>query len=127
MIAPVQLHAPSAADFPPRPRCAAAPGRPGRAEPQSSISDARDPLIKDKPTFPQLSNHNSDIGKSLTGPHAEPATPSPQPVNSAGPLADAAAAAASAHSATQTIRSQPGTAWLAQANVLPSRAQRILS
>jgi hypothetical protein len=45
----------------------------------------------------------------------------------ASPLPDEAAAAAITRSATQTILTQPVNALLAQANVSPSRAQRILS
>jgi len=127
MITPVHLPSPDSSASRWKGQPATASPHPAGAQPQSSISDARDLLIKDKPSFPQLSNHNSDVGKPLTGLNAEPADILSEPVVAPAPVADADAAAASAQSATQTILAQPGTALLAQANVSPSRAQRILS
>ena len=103
-----------------------APVAQGRLE-QSTLSDAREPLIKDKPAFLQLSNHNSDIGNHLTGRIAESPALAPESPAVASPLEGEDAAAASALSATQTILSQPAAALLVQANVSSSRAQRILS
>ena len=127
MIPPVHLPPPGASSPPSKARPATTPPHSGSADPQATISDARDPLIKDKPTFLQLSNHNADVGKPLTGLNAEPVDILSEPGVASAPVADADAAAASALSATRTILSQPGTALLAQANVPPSRAQRILS
>jgi hypothetical protein len=91
-----------------------------------TLSDARDPLIKDKPASIQLSNHNSGIGNtsdSVAGPGAA-TTLSPE---DAAPLENESAAAVSVRSAMQLILAQPGVALLAQANVSSLRAQQILS
>lgn len=120
-------HLPPAAASPLKERIPTASAGKGSLAPQPSLSDARDPLIKDKPALQQLSNHNSDIGNLLTGLGTEPPVAAPELPAVASPLEDEGAAATSAFSATQTILSQPALAWAAQANVSPSNAQRILS
>jgi len=100
-------------------RTIATPAETGRQARPSRISDARELLSKDKPAFQQLSNHNTDIGNTLTLLSTAPVV--------ASPIDDSTAAAASASSATQTMLSQPGTAMAAQANISASHAQRILS
>ena len=108
-----------------RPKPAAA--CPSRGESPTCFSDARDMLIKDKPTDPHLSNHNSGIGNNLTGANAGSPVTRSESAGTSSPLEDANSAAAAVRTATQMFRSQPATALLAQASVALFRVQRTLS
>ena len=127
MIIPPNLPAPGPACPPTKARPQTDSSAATGLESRDTLSDARDPLIEVQSTLQHLSNHTSDIGNHLTGPNVDSPALKPDSSVVASPLPDEAAAAAITRSATQTILTQPVNALLAQANVSPSRAQRILS